>query len=145
MMKLDVEEGSIARLCGSLKGTVHGGMDKIFAERADCTALDAQASETLSAAPPKAEFPKPRDIEKMEDQVWNTVLEMLEDAEGSDVLLRHLLADILRLKGSQSRLARDIECGVLHPSQTIPEFVTADHESGFSLKRRRDFLERGMR
>ena len=145
MLKPDIEEGSITRLCGSLKGIVHGGMDKIFAEKADCTASDAHASKTLSAAPPEAEFPKPRDMEKMEDQVWNTVLEILQDAEGNDVLLRHLLAGILRLKGSQSRLAGDIECGVLHPSQTVPEFVTADHESRFSLKRRRDFLERGMR
>ena len=67
MLKPDIEEGSIARLCGSLKGTVHGGVEKIFAEKADCTVPGVQASETFSAAPPKAEFPIPRNMEKMED------------------------------------------------------------------------------
>ena len=70
--------------------------------------------------------------------------EMVQDAEGNDVLLRHLLAGILCLKRSQSRLAADMECGVVHPSQTVPEFVIVDPDNGFSLKRRRDFLERGM-
>ena len=67
---------------------------------------------------------------------------MLEDADGNDVLLRHLLVGILRLKGSQSRLTVDIESGTVHPSQTIPKFERVDDGTEYSLKRRRDFLER---
>ena len=100
MLKPDVEEGSIARLCGFLKGTVHGGVDKIFAEKIDFTPSAGHASDAFTAGPPELEFCTPRDTDKMEDQVQDIVLEMLEDAEGNDVLVRHLLAGILRLKGS---------------------------------------------
>ena len=30
MLRPHIQEGSIARLCGSLQGTVHGGLHKIF-------------------------------------------------------------------------------------------------------------------
>ena len=75
------------------------------------------------------------ETDELEGQVCKIVHHMLEDVEGNNVLLRHLLAGILRLKGSQSRLAMDIESGILHPSQSIPEFERVDDDTGYFLKR----------
>ena len=58
----------------------------------------------------------------MEDEVCNIVLKMVQDAQGNDVLIRYLLAGILQVKGSQSRLTVDMEARILHPSQTILQF-----------------------
>ena len=46
MLKPDLGEGSIACLCGSLKGTVHSGEGKIFAEKQNCSILDVYTFET---------------------------------------------------------------------------------------------------
>ena len=73
MLKPDVEEGSIARLCGSLKGTVHGGVDKIFAEKRDCTLPNVHTIENYSIEGPKPQFGDSIETKKMEDQVCNIV------------------------------------------------------------------------
>ena len=65
-----------------------------------------------------------RHSDDMEVQVCNIVLSMLREVQGNNVLMRHLLEDMLRIKGKQSRLIVDIESGVLHPSQSIPQFYT---------------------
>ena len=89
------------------------------------------------------EFGEFRETNNMEEQVCNLVRQMVEDAQGNNVLMRHLLAGILWMKGSQSRLIVDMENGILHSSQSVPQFDIPDDHSGYSLKRRRDFLERG--
>ena len=143
MLKPDLGEGNIARLCGSLKGTIHSGEGKIFVEKDNCSVPHVHIVKTYSTESPEAQGGDPNmDTDELEGHVHNIVHHMLEDAEGNDVLLRHLLAGILRLKGSQSRLVVDIEFEILHPSQTVPEFERVDDGTGYSLKRRRDFLER---
>ena len=142
MLKPNFEESSIARLCGSLKGTMHRGVDKIFAEKPNCTLPTLHAVENFSTEGREPQFDDPMETDNMEEQVCNIMRQMVQDAQGNDVLMRHLLAGILRVKGSQSRLTVDIESGILHPSQSIPQFDIADDHSGYSLKRRRDFLER---
>ena len=76
--------------------------------------------------------------------MWNTVSSMITEAQGNDVLLRHLLAEVLHVKGSQSRLVADMECGILHPAQSTHYFEIVQNDSTYPLKRRGDFLERGM-
>ena len=143
MLKPDVEEGSIARLCGSPKGIVHGEVDKIFVEKLDCTVPTVHVVGNYSTELQEPEFGELRETENMEEQVCTVVQQMVEDAERNDVFMRHLLAGILRVKGSQSRLIVDMENGILHPLQSVPEFNIPNDHSGYSLKRRRDFLERG--
>ena len=100
MLKPDVEEGSIARLCGSLKGTVHGGVDKFFAEKPDSTIPTVHGIGNYSTELREPEFGELRETESMEDQVCTVVQQMVEDAKGNDVLMRHLLVGILYVKGS---------------------------------------------
>ena len=116
MMKPDVEEGSIARLCGSLKGTMHGGVEKVFSQTPNCSKPDGQMSGSFGAEAPEAELDEPMVMENMEDEVWKIVHKLVQDAEGNDVLLRHLLAGVQLLKGTQLKLTLDMERGVLHPS-----------------------------
>ena len=145
MMKPDLEEGSIARLCGSLKGTVHDGEEKVFSQTPNCTAPARETSTSFSPEAPEAELGDPLVMDSMEEEVWKIVQKLIQDAEGNDVLLRHLLSGVQRLKGTQSKLTVDMERGVLHPSQKTPHFDIVQDDNGYSLKRRRDFLERGMR
>ena len=46
--------------------------------------------------------------------MWNTISSMIKEAEENDVLMRHLLAGILHVKDSQSRLIVDMDSRVLH-------------------------------
>ena len=100
MLKPDVEEGSIARLCGSLKGTVHKGVDKIFAAKPDYSLSTVDAVDSSSTEDLEPEFRDPREINDMEEQVYSVVRHMVQDVQGNDVLMRHLLAGILRVKGA---------------------------------------------
>ena len=143
MLKPDVEEGSIVRLYGLLKGIVHGGVDKIFAEKPDCNLPTVDAVDNSSTKGREPKFRDPRETDNMEEQVCSVVRQMVQDAQGNDVFMRHLLAGILRVKGSHSRLNVDMEFGILHPSQSVPQFDILDDYSGDSLKRCRDFLEGG--
>ena len=45
MLRPHVEEGSIACLCGSLQGTMHGGLDKIFSSNAPNAVSDVPTCE----------------------------------------------------------------------------------------------------
>ena len=83
-------------------------------------------------------------MDDMEEEVWNTISSMIEEAKENDVFMRHLLAGLLRVKGSHSRLIADMHCGILHPTQSTPYFETVPNESNYSLKKRRDFLKRGL-
>ena len=80
MLKPELEEGSIARLCGSLKGTVHGGVEKIFVEKPVCTIPDERTFENFSADAREAELGDPVEMENMEDQVCNIVQNLVQDA-----------------------------------------------------------------
>ena len=142
MLKPDMEEGSIARLCGSFKGTVHGEVDKIFVEKPDCTLSTMDDVGNYSTELQEPEFGDFRETDNMEEQVYSVVRQMVEDAQGNDVFMRNLLAGILQVKGSESKLIIDMESGILHPSQSVPQFDILDDHSRYSLKRRRDFLER---
>ena len=144
MVKPHIKEGSIARLCGPLQGTVQGGLDTIFAKTDNCNVPDVHTFEDYKSKAlhlPKGDVVHADD---MEDQVCNTLLNMVTKAQGNDVLMRHLLAGILRVKGSQSRLIVDMDSGVVYPSQNTPQFDTIYSNTGYSLKRRWDFLERGF-
>ena len=55
MLKPDLREGSIARLCGSLKGTIHGGEGKIFADKHISSVLHVHTIETYSTESPEAQ------------------------------------------------------------------------------------------
>ena len=119
------------------------GVDKIFVEKPDYILPTVHAVGNYSTELWEPEFGELRETENMEEQVCTLVRQMVEDAQGNDVLMRHLLAGILYVKGSQSRLIVDMENRILHPSQSVPEFDILDDHSGYSLKRYREFLERG--
>ena len=144
MLRPNVQEGSIARLCGSLQGTVHGGVHKIFSsDNPDAVpATPTSEDQRRDDRGPRLENRVHGD--DVEQEVWNTVSSMITEAQEKEVLLRHLLAGVLHLKGSQSRLVVDMECGILHPSQSAPYFESVQDDNTYSLKKRRDFLERGV-
>ena len=100
MLRPDVQEGSIARLCGSLQEMVHGGVHKIYS-RDDSDAVPAAPTSEEQGRDdrgPRVENPVHGD--DVEQEVWNTVSSMITEAQGKEVLLRHLLAGVLRAKGS---------------------------------------------
>ena len=139
-----MQEGSIARLCGSLQGMVHGGLHKIFSTTHDNDIPPVVTSEEHGSHDPEARVRSPLHGDDIEEEVRNMISSMILQAQGNDVLLRHLLAGVLRVKGSQARLLADMDCGIIHPSQNTPYFETVQSDSTYSLKRRWDFLERGL-
>ena len=104
MLRRDVQEGNIACLCGSLKKIVYDGVEKIFLEKEKSTVPNVHTSENYNTNSPQPQLDDPIEMDDMEDQVYNIVLNMVKDAQGNNVLMRHLLAGILQVKGNQSRL-----------------------------------------
>ena len=141
MVRPHIKEGSIVRLCGPLQGMVHSRLDKIFAKNDNCNVPNVHTSKDYRS---KALHLSKVQKDDIEDQVCDIVINMVTEAQGNDVLMRHLLVDILRVKGSQSRLIVDMDSGVVHPSQNTLQFDTIYSDTKYSLKRRRDFLERGL-
>ena len=123
---------------------MHSELHKIFSSDDHDAVPATPTSEELGRddCGPRVENPLHRD--DMEQEVWNTISSMITEAQGNDVLLRQLLAGVLYVKGSQSRLIADIDCGILHPTQSAPYFKTIQNDSTYSLKRCWDFFDRGV-
>ena len=76
MLRPHVQEGSIARLCGSLQGMVHGGVHKIFLSDDSDVVPTASTSEEQGRDDRGPRAKNPMHGDDVEQEVWNTVLSM---------------------------------------------------------------------
>ena len=81
--------------------------------------------------------------EDMEKQARKLAEEFMDAATGDSFLLKHLVADLHVARGKQQTLLAQIKHGLVDPSQAEVHFRPNEDGNNMSLKRRKDFLERG--
>ena len=139
-------EGTITRYCGSLAGTTEGGrgnmLDPVLHFPEDGTDTGALCP-TPSRVHPSGSQYLTQTRDDMEKRVRNLTKEFMNAATGDSFLLKHLLADLHIVRGKQQTLLAQIKHGLVEPTQGEVHFHRNEDGHNMSLKRRRDFLERG--
>ena len=74
---------------------MHGGMENFFASNGPSSLADIPNSQQYGGEAPEPEMEDLLHTDDIEDHVCNIVLNMLNEVEGNDVLMRHLLVGIL--------------------------------------------------
>jgi hypothetical protein len=145
----ELAEGTVARYCGTLKGTAAASirhlLTPVFADPAD---TDQSRQATTPDASPRV-FSVPSQSERKTEDLYATLTvqarNLLDFVEGNETLMEHLQGDFHRLLGKMNTLAAEIETGVIHPSKTTPVFHRVQDGMGMGLGRLKDMLERSRR
>ena len=129
MMNSDVAEGTIARFCGRLAGSVTGGLHQLLTPHKVQMPPTSESNTPFSAARPTSQRRKDEDpAETLRLQV----IELHEEVDGDSVMIKHLIAELNRTLGRLRKLKAEIKYGSLHPLAESPVLQVVDDGQGSS-------------
>jgi hypothetical protein len=117
-------------------------LDPVLHFPSDCTE-SGPLFPTASQVHPSSSQYLTQSAQDVGKRVCNLTDELMDAANGDTFLQKHLLADLHIVRGKQQTLLAQIEHGLVSPSQPDVHFRRNEDGNDMSLKRRRDFLERG--
>lgn len=141
LMKPNLKEGLIVKLCGTKLGTIHGGLHMLM--KSELPDIDAEeevvnlAEPTECSASSRRGRQEPSDVSSIESEMKS--LSLLGNE--SETMRKHLLAELRCVRGRLSTLQVRIDKGLLHPLQAVP-FIKNDDGNNMSLARKVDFVDR---
>ena len=146
MMNPDLAEGTIARYCGRMAGTVNGGLQQLLTPRrqthveSQCHFTPSGDSATVPVTPNQT--PQRCRTEDLPNTLYQQVTLLSEEVNGDSFLMEHLVAEFNLTLGRLRRMKAERREGTVHPVVGEPVFFTVNDGLGFKLGRRKDFLER---
>lgn len=141
MMNPDVAEGTIARFCGRLAGSVTGGLNQLLTPQRVQVPTMTESNTPFSAPRPT---PQRKNFEDPAETLRLRIIELHEEVDGDTVMMDHLIAELNRALGRIRKLKAEIKHGSLHPLAESPVLQVVDDGQGFKLGRNKDFLERSF-
>jgi len=149
LLHLQLAEGTVARYCGTLKGTIAVRITHLLAPVfEDAAAMDRSRpplTPDVCARAMGGSSPSESKTEDLHGRLTMQAQNLLDFVDGNDTLMEHLQGDFYRLLGKMNTLAAEIEAGVIHPSKTTPVFHRVEDGIGMGLGRLKDMLERSKR
>ncbi len=98
----DLVEGTIAQFCGSLKGTLQGGLKNLFSPQVG-------TNPHIMTTPPTSIHKLTTPIQiNLEEQLRSTTLDMVDVANGNPILLEHLMADFHGAQSNQAQVVKEL-------------------------------------
>lgn len=138
MLRPDLADGRIARVLGSLKGTLHGGVSILLKPSSPM-----YASADVEMPPPSPPRPVLGEVyEDVDDLMCQLIIKIAERASRIPVVMRHFISDLKAMDIRHAALEVQFERGLLHPSQhEAMSFIPVQDGRNNSFIRLRDFID----
>ena len=157
IMRPDLADGTIVKVCGTLYGTKLGGVSALLnppgpdimseteTEPAQEVPQDGndynETQEVPADDPPARQEDEQARVSRIIDQMGN---EITNRAERHYIIKKHLAAELTEMNTRHAAMETRILAGLLHPTERDARaFERNDPLKPNSLKRNRDFLDRG--